>query len=371
MEIKLIKSIEEIKKIGDSYTSFLRIIGGLYEEYYSLEYLEASDKTFKALGASPFFILVLEENEIVAVFPFQLTKNRCFKLQSIISFWGELPIYAHNNFHKILISGHDSALIDQVVSYLKTEVFGKWDLLEFNYVKLLDENINYFISKFELISKSEFPHKAYYASFEKSTVETVIGSKKASNIRRLKKKLDKDFSSVTASMKVHVGDKEFNEIKGIHSQRQKDANSQGYDRELFFEDPLQECYLRTLFKAWSDKGTVRYYSLQIDERLAAVVLFNHSKDVAYNLITAIDTEYSRYGPGRVLYYDSFKSELDQFGIQKIEMGWGSNKLKEDYSTDEDTLYNVQIRSPRLSSRALYFFCEAAKWVKSHLARVKS
>ncbi len=350
MKVILISEIDALQQVEASYHALLEKVGGIERLYYSLDYIRISVGTFEALGAQLFFIVVLEDGEVMAVLPFQRVATRAFGLKSTIRFWGECNIYAHNVHQKILADGYQPDALDAAILFLQTDVRHMWDTIEFARTRMEDENLIYFASQFPG-SRTSLTRQHYYYFNTCMDLDGHLGPKQLKNIRRRRRRLEEDFGPIVFTAKERVSEDDLEEIKILHTARQRQVEE---FRNAFFTHPLESKYVEELFHLWNELKCVHYYSLRVREKLIAMRVMIHMSGVTYAFVMAFDSQFKKYAPARILAYESFRNEIEHYGVAKIETSWGVNQLKKDYASGRYELHDVEILSPRFKSKIIHF-----------------
>ncbi len=350
MNAVLVDGFERFGSWLDSYNRLLDRIGGMEKLYYATDQPNVSSNIFKLYGIEPFFILVHDEGEVKAVFPFQVQNDWPLGLWKTIRFIGDIGVHMGNAYPCILSDKYCPEEIDVAVDFLKTTLASKWDTMDFGRFRRNDRNMQYFISKFRdhiiVPSGEEF----YY--FEASAgLDKVLGSKNRCDIRRCRRRMEEAYGPVETVVKGDISDGDIEEIARIHSLRQSGKE----DGDAFFSDETIGEIARGMMRQGRDKNCLRYYSLRAGNRVIAINAMFHTVPVSYGFLTAFDPEYGQYSPSRILLYESFLREMEEFGIERIEMSWGTNRMKQDFSSGFHILDNVEIVSDQWKSQAVHRF----------------
>jgi len=293
MEVILVSEIEQLERMGESYRALLDKVGGIESLYYSLDYIRTSLETFKALGAALFFIVVREGDDLVAVVPFQRVRDGAFGSRRTINFWGGLNIYALNVTQKILADGFRPNAMDAAVSFLETQLKKEWDSIGLTWIRMEDENIQHFAAR--LRNSCIKPNKDHYYYFNTAVdLDDHLGSKKLREMKRCKRRLEEAVGKVDFVVKEEVDLNDFEKITSVHTARQEYKKNNG----AFFCNPLENTYVRDLFKMWSARKCVHYYSLRVDGEPIAFWITTHAARVTYAFLMAFDTDFKTYSPSR-------------------------------------------------------------------------
>ena len=347
MKTILVTEIGQLLPYEDSYNTLLRHVGGIEGFYYSLDCIRASIETFRAYGASMFYILVLEGEQIRAVLPFQRIVDGPFGLRRSVQFWGALNIFATNTHRSLLVDGYRPDAIDAAMKFMCTDLRPMWDTITFKWLKTNDENLNYFTSRFPQAKTSARDDRFYFFNAD-TDLAGHVGAKKLREIRRYRRRLEEDFGAVEVEIKEQISPSDLEEIRQIHTGRQE---GKAVDR-AFFQRPLENVYVNELFNLWNRKKIVHYYSLRVNHHLAAIWILFQPNDVSYGFLIAFDNAFKKYSPSRILTHETFLHEVDRFRAKRIDTGWGTHMLKKDYSTDTLQLYDMHALNRRLRSRAV-------------------
>lgn len=348
MRTWLITSLEQVEPWAESYDRLLDKVGGIESLYYALEHLRLPVSIFSSYGIRPFAIFVEEDGEVVAVLPFQIQNDWPFGLWRTIRFIGDVDTQMGNCYPCILADGFCPAAIDAAAALLKTELKDRWDTMDLSGIRPDDENMRYFISRFEEHYEGPSEDEFYYFDAT-ADIDTVLGSKKLANIRRCRKRLEEAYDRVEIRIKDDVSDEDLEEIAALHSRRQSGKK----DGDAFFDHKVVGRIVRGMFRLGQGRGHMRYYSLRVDDRPVAVAVVIHTDTVAYGFLTAFDPEFKAYSPSRILLHDQFHREFEVYGVSRIDTSWGANKLKLDFCSGSHKLYDCEIVGRRLKSRAVH------------------
>lgn len=346
MKVSLVTTLEQFAPFEASYNALLQKVGGIESLYYSLPQIRVSLDTFKIMGASLFFVMVVEGDEVLAVLPFHREKDGVFGLRRTLRFWGQIDsLYARNTHPTILAHGFQQFALDAAVSFLNTEAKNSWDTIWLSSIKMEDENIKYFdsICPGSVATLREY---RYYCFKMDQDIGEYLGAKKMRNINCRRRRLDEDFSTFEIVLKEEVSAADLEEIRVIHSGRQNYKDNGG----AFFEDPLENQYVSELLALWSENKCVHYYSLRVEDKLIAFQIMTHALGVSAGFVLAFDSNYKKYSPMRLLSYEAYRYEAERYQTQRIESGWGGDQRKADYSSDTYDLYNEVITNQCLRTR---------------------
>ena len=348
MQALLISSVEQINPWEASYSRLLEKIGGMESLYYAAEHLRLPVTTFEALGVELFAILVIRDDEVVAVLPFQRQNDWPFGIWKTIRFVGDIGVQMDNCYPLILADGFCPEAIDAAVELLTTRLVGEWDTMDLSRIRLDNENMQYFVSRFAEHYAEPSGEEFYY--FEAAAgLDQVLGSRKLSNLRRRRRRLEEEVGPVAIVVKPEVTDADIEEIAAIHSVRQRDKE----DGDAFFEDEAVGKIVRDMFHLSRRQECMRYYSLRAGDRAIAIAVMIHTEVVSYGFLTAFDPEFAKHAPSRILTYEVFRQEVEDFGVERIETSWGANELKKDFSSGAYALHDVEIVGSRRKSRAVH------------------
>lgn len=348
MKAWLLTSLEQFEPWAEPYARLLEKVGGMESLYYATEHLELPLGVFGSFGIKPFVILVEENGEVVAVFPFQIQNDWPFGLWRTIRFIGDVDTQMGNCYPCILADGFCPEAIDAAVRLLNTQLAGRWDTMDLSSIRTEDENLRYFISRFEEYYECPSEEEFYYFDAA-SDVDTILGAKKRANIRRCLNRLKEDFGNVEIVVKDDVSDADLEEIASLHSTRQSGKD----DGDAFFDHRVIGPLVRGMIKLGQGRGFMRYYSLRVDHVAIAMAVIIHTDTVSYGFLTAFDPRYKKYSPSRILLYEQFHREFEKYGVTRIDTSWGASKLKLDFSSGSHKLYDVEIIGNRRKSKAVH------------------
>ena len=337
MKVFLASGMEELQRFEDSYNVLLQRVGGIESLYYSLDYIRTSLETFAELGASLFFIVVLEGDMVVAVLPLQLVTD-ALGARRTLRFWGQIDsLYARNPHQKILADGNQPIAMNAAVAFLKTEARKMWDVVELSSIKMEDENIQNFVAQFAQ-AQTTLREDRYYWYNTALDLDQHLRVKMLREIRRRRRRMEEEVGPIELSVKEAIGPADLLEIKSLHTARQQYKQNGGD----FFSDPLADRYVCDLIELWNEKKCMRYYALRVEGRLVAFRIVTHAAGVANLFVVAFDSALKKYAPARLLTHETYRLEAERFHTHRIESGWGATGLKEDYSSETYDLYNVKI-----------------------------
>ena len=348
MNARLLTSIEQFEPWSGPYERLLEKVGGMERLYYAAEHLRLPVGVFARFGIKPFVILVEQDGEIEALLPFQIQNDWPFGLWKTIRFVGDVYEQMGNCYPCILSDGFRPEAIDAAVELLNTELVRRWDTMDLSSMRTDDENLRYFISRFEEVYECPSEEEFYY--FDASAgLDAVLGARKLANIRRCLRRLKEDSGNAEIVVKEDVSDADLEEIAALHSIRQSGKD----DGDAFFNSKLIGPLVRGMINLVREQGFMRYYSLRVDDAAIAMAVMIHSDTVSYGFLTAFDPQYKKYSPSRILMYNLFLREFEQYGILRIDTSWGVNKLKLDFSSGSHKLYDVEIIGARRKSKAVH------------------
>ena len=350
MQALLITSLEQFDPWVESYSRLLERVGGMESLYYTIEHLKLPVGVFSSFGIDPFVIMVEQDGEVVAVFPFQIQNDWVFGLWKTIRFIGDVDTQMGNCYPCILAGEFCPEAIDAAVELLDTKLANRWDTMDLSYTRTGDENLQYFISRFE--EHYECPSEDEFYYFDASAdIDKVLGGKKRANIRRCLNRLKEDYGNIEVVVKDDVSDADLEEISALHTIRQSSKD----DGEAFFDDKVVGPIVRGMFKMGQGRGYMRYYSLRVDNEAIAIAVIIHTGTTSYGFLTAFDPRFKKYSPSRILLYDQFHREFEEYGVGRIETSWGANKLKLDFSSGSHKLCDMEIIGNRKKSKAVHNF----------------
>jgi len=348
MKAWLLTSLEEFEPWAEPYERLLEKVGGMERLYYAAEHLKLPVGVFGSFGIKPFAVLVEQEGEIEAVLPFQIQNDWPFGLWKTIRFIGDVYAQMGNCYPCILADGFRPEAIDSAVELLNTTLATRWDTMDLSSIRTDDQNLRYFISRFEEYYESPSEEEFYY--FDASAdVDAVLGAKKLANIRRCLNRLKEDYRNVEIVVKDDISDADLEEIAALHSIRQSGKQ----EGDAFFDSKVIGPLVRGMIKLGQGRGFMRYYSLRVDNVAIAMAVVIHSDTTSYGFLTAFDPQYKKYSPSRILLHDQFHREFKQYGVTRIDTSWGASKLKLDFCSGSHKLYDVEIIGNRRKSKSIH------------------
>ncbi|MDF7798019.1 GNAT family N-acetyltransferase [Pontiellaceae bacterium B1224] len=346
MKIELITDFDELVSLEPSYSALLEKTGGIESFYYSIDHIRMSLEAFHLMGAYLFFIIIRNGDDLVAVLPFQLSHRFC-GLKRIIRFYGEVDVYACNSYQKILAAGDQPEAIDAAVAFLGRDLARRWDLIEFKWTKMEDENIRRFAAYFPQGSVQKCPEQYFYYE-TRNDLNAHLGSKQVGNLRRRRRRLEEDFGSVEFVAKELMEPSDLAAVERLHSARQTELQTGG----AVFEDEFERECLEDLFTFWNQSGHMHFYSLRVGGEIVAIRVMMHAARVTLGFLMAFDSRYRKYAPMRILSHEVYRYEKDRYGTERIESNWGTdiNRQKKDYSSGRYDLYDIRVVNDRWLSR---------------------
>lgn len=357
MHTNIIESVEELLEYETAYRQFINKFDGVESQFYSLDYIQVSYQYFNNFGYKMYFILCIEDEKIVALFPFQRRFLGPSRLIKKISFWGDVPSEATNLFKTFLIIDDSTNVIKFVVRQLNTKLSKEWDAIEI-YRIFISKDVECFNSLFNKASTTTANQSYVYRDTGDSVY--VNNSKRYKKMVKLENKLLNKTPNSSYVIDFKVDKKLFKDLADIHTNHQLSKKQTTNKRRLVFENVGEYDYLRKLYVLWGEEGWLRCYRLLVENKTIAYLLVRKSGIDAFAFFIAYDEQYSKYDLTRMLFYKATKDLVENEGIKEVDFAWGGTKPKEDFANYIKPLHNIIISSPRLVSLVKLFILKFVK-----------
>lgn len=338
---------------AEKYRGFLAQLGGVHPLLFSFESLSQGRPLYERRGDNPWFLVVFAEQLIVALLPLHLETFGVWPLQfRRLRLWGKIG--CNNDLHPAdFLARPDYAeqAAEVVVGYLQQELGRRFDeihLLRIRADSALVRQIANRLPQFECDSKDE----ANYVYSGQIKLSQRITGETFRKIRKAREGLIAHFSNVEYVCVTHLTAELFDELAALHIARQKALVEQGRQRASFFEDRLEREVLFKRLCMAEQAGALRLYTLRLDGDLVCYLLCVGQAGSTLALITAFKEIVGHRYHARCLWHYAFQQELECFGTQMIDMGYGGHQLKQTFSTDLIPLKTISIKDPRNQLSAL-------------------
>jgi hypothetical protein len=374
IEVRLITNIAGILAFRDQYDSFIKecenavpyCLSGWLESM--LEVWCRGIRCHKHSDNLAF--LIAEENgQMVALAPFLLEQKGVKQLHLNRLYWlGDIvrPLLKVEEMDFLLIdeSYRDKCIVAFYKFLLNDKNLG-WDVIELGYAVKSSPNLRRFL---ELFPQSQIADDKVVSakidlpdSFEKYLAG--LAAKYRSDLRRCRKLLDAEFSSVEFFSTNNMADSLLSEAVRLHKIRQQEHLVSGRDRYSLFEDKKSSSAFFKLLDWSANYGIARHFWLKLDGKIAAFVLGFAFKEIYFAKVMSFDPAFKVYSPAKLLILEVIKEEIELHHTSLIDLGIGLNHVKKNFSTRLAPLVNMSIQRPRMVSRAKLTWRNTLKPVK--------
>ncbi|MGH1470765.1 MAG: GNAT family N-acetyltransferase [Cellvibrionaceae bacterium] len=344
--LELITSLSMLESHKAEYEKFCSYLPASEKFTYCLDWVMTHYPLYTQHGVELFWIIFWDNNNIIAVAPFQKESLNVSRLGlRRLRIWGDNNHYVHNTQPTILIK--DKNVVDNVLSqlltYLNTDLKSQWDELFLHRIKDANTTLKRLLTLDQSMKTESSSDATYYFSAP-SHIEDIIRGESKRKIKKGLEKLKEKYSSVSLNCFTDISNDKYSQIVDLHTKRQFSANQQGAERNSFFNHPLESKTIEKEIKIASQKKALRLYTLEIDHQVIAFLLCFHEGDWTYAHITAFDDKYKHFKAARVLWFHAFTEERKKYGCHLIDTGWGGNQFKQAFSNKTENLYAIRMNN---------------------------
>ena len=310
------------------YEQFVESLSGYHRLSYSTQWLKIIAPLFIQRNDGIFFVLALLGQRIVAMAPFYLEQHG----RGVFSFrqlhlWGKGNGYMDYPLASMIsLEEYKEQSIECIVNSLKTSYQDDFDEINLTRVDPTDSFIQQLCSTFKVSANTDHGDQQHFFV----NGQLIDDKLKGENLRRIKKaaeRLTQDFVEVEFSCQTTVDDSLLEEIRQLHIRRQKDVMNEGRSRISIFEDPVECEVTNSLFNFNQSINAMRTYTLRLDGRLAGFWVCFHYNGYTQAYLTAfIPVPEHKYAAACLWRY-MYKEEVERFGTQTIDSGFGTHNLK--------------------------------------------
>ena len=329
-QVTLIRNLEQLISgpYTEQYEQFVAALPGYDQLSYSRQWLKISAPLFIKSSDDIFFVLVFLGARLIAMAPFYLEQHG----RSVFSFrqlhlWGkgngymDFPLASMVSLHE-----YREQSIAAIIDSLKSSFQDEFDEINLTRVDPTDPFIHQLCTTFKVRAKIDHGDQQHIWVDGKLIDEKLKGE----NLRRIKKaseRLAQDFKEVAFSCVSTIDDGLLDEIRKLHIRRQNDVINEGRTRISIFEDPVESEVTINLIKYNQSVDALRIYTLRLDNLLAGFWVCFHSHGYTQAYLTAfIPVPEHKYAAACLWRY-MYKEEVERFGTQIIDSGFGTHNLK--------------------------------------------
>lgn len=154
-------------------------------------------------------------------------------------------------------------------------------------------------------------------------------SGKYKRVRKYKKKFEKDFS--VSYKRVETQD-ELDRLLKVYRVLHSSRFERMGERSSITSDPGQDYFLSTLVKESLEKGLLRAFYIEIDDRIVSMDISFKINSSVYSFTTSFDEKYSRYRLGSIQLLSSLQSCVSE-GVEIFDLLQGSEGYKFNWTND--------------------------------------
>jgi len=337
---KIIGSIKELYRYKPEYNNILNSIQNQNSLFYELEYLEILMPLINTISREVFVLVFSENSKIVAIAPFEIKhRTKIFFKSKILRFIGtELGLLSSCYGGVIMLSSLASFEREKVFSLIKHAIhdssFPEWN--EYSFENLY--HLSYFEELKNVFAKGKLTSstKTYSVDVTKgidSYFKNDLSKSLRSQLRRAKKKLELDYKNVEFACLTDLTSDNFLEMSKLHNNRQekKDIKEQGIadilQRHFIFKHPLSKKVFKELTSWAESQSILRCFLLRVDGKLACFIYcIKHYKKL-HAIVMAIDVEYSKITPAKLLTLFAIEYEYKRSEITHIDFLSDGNLFK--------------------------------------------
>jgi hypothetical protein len=312
IEIKAIRSLEELQRLNNDYESFLSACSG--DTFYLRSGWIKSMIDAWALGHNRghgsktlFLLLAFRGTKIIGAMPLQLHEkrkgplmlNRLYGLGVDVGSGLSCPAF------EIKIARGESAdsCFNSFQTFINGMRAGIWDVLDLDRIpensltlRILDQRWPSQVRDSGDLNGVgiEIP---YGQTFDKLQYGN---GKFRSELRRRHRKLIADHGKCEIRIDSEITAGDWDQMGQLHSKRQEFKRNRGVNRDSIFENPLDKSAMFNAMKFAEKEGMAIYYRLNIDQRLAAFQIGVKDSETLYLLTMGFDPEFSHYAPFKQL-----------------------------------------------------------------------
>lgn len=336
-EAKTIVSLEALDAEGLRYDAFLDRLQQGWSFYYRIPYLrthfDLSDRDEEL-----FFIFVVQNETLVAVAPFvQIIQKWSRFWIKRLEFIGVSIKDLGNEYPAILVDPavDEAAVLRHLSSFLDSSE-SSWDQLDLSGL-IEGRQFQFFQDwmKGEATIELDAGFQTSFAGGLADVIDKELPKNRMREVRRLSRKVLRDYPSATYQVDYGLTDDRFDEIFALHSRRQQEKRQRGaVSSQSFFDDPKRCQIVKTKLMCLSEITDLRIYRLMIDDKLIAFNLTIRSGETEYGLFMAFDQTFSSYSPSKLLMLHILQ-RLDEEGVvTTLDHMSGPSMLKKDFCNVE-------------------------------------
>lgn len=336
-KVRTIGSLEALDGERQYYDTFLDRLRLDWSFYYRVPFLKAHfEQSVRNEKLS--FLFVTQDEKLVAVAPFvQIVQKWSRFWIRRLEFVGVSIKDLANEYPAILIDPEvdETAILHCLSSFLDSKA-SNWDQLDLS--GLIDGTQFRFFQDWMKGVTTIALDPGFQTAFPDGLAEVIDGhlpKNRMREVRRLGRKVLRDYPSATYQMDYGLTDALFDEIFSLHSERQREKRKRGaVSSQSFFDDPERCQRMRMKLMCLAEIADMRVYRLMIDGRLVAFNLTIRSGATEYGLFMAFDHTFSTYSPSKLLMLHIMQGLDEERAVTTLDHMPGRSMLKKDFCNVE-------------------------------------
>jgi hypothetical protein len=195
----------------------------------------------------------------------------------------------------------------------------------------------------------------------RGSFEEFLDSRSKSLIKqlgKLERALARDIG-FTFEIRDALTEAEYSAIAELHSRRQRELVDTGRPRfSVFGHDTAAKCYRQLLGKLTQEQRAC-FYLLKANDSIIAFLIAFRAGSVMVGHLTAFDSDYAKYSPGKLLHLKVIEAEMKAGLHSRIDLMPGRTKVKTDFCGIVHPRVRIIIVNPyRLDSLLRYAVWQA-------------
>jgi hypothetical protein len=358
MRVELIDSLAALSRVGPAYDDLLRTLDGTCFPIYQRYWLENTAPIYINKGDSLFFLLVWDNDQLIAVAPLRCKKiflgiGTIQRLSFIGQYADTVSMVNYTGDFIVRDEADPASCMEAIKVALTGPYKNRWDYLNLGYFCETSSNLCAFERVFNATGVvEEMP--GFHLDLPESwdSLSRQFNTKTNRNLRRSMRLLVESGHSFSFETHTNLTPSLLEEISSVHSARQAVLTNKGRsDRDALFQHvELKDAVGRALREA-AERQQLRLHFLRIDDRLAAfaIVLTNNQKGVCW--LIAFDPVFQEFSPSRLVFQRMYTEEMETYGLRKLNLLLGFTRTKKELSTScyEARRYEVSNESSTRSA----------------------
>jgi CelD/BcsL family acetyltransferase involved in cellulose biosynthesis len=379
LEVIAITSLEALAVYGKDYDRFIESVPAGQGVFYSRAWLEAMMPLYCPKPGQLLFLLAIRDGTVVGLAPLCFEESR--RLKHVIrrlTCWGALQdsLMVEANFLTIS-PDNDEECLRAFRDFLFQSSPVRVDCLDLRYFRTESPALAKLRQIFPRIRFKTESMESYQVDLGGS-FEAFLGSRSKSLIKqlgKLERALARDIG-FTFESRESLTEAEFSEIAELHSRRQQELVDTGRSRfSVFGHSSAATCY-RVLLGKLTDGKRACFFLLKANESIIAFLIAFRAGTVMIGHLTAFDSEFAKYSPGKLLHLKMIESEIRAGRHSTIDLMPGRTKVKTDFCSIIHPRVRALIVNPyRLDSLLRYAAWQAlvtvGDWKYSLMAWLRS